>query len=513
MSSVTSATTLWDALRRSRLLTPDMLTQARDWLKAGTSPPEVLERLAQCHAITPWQSDELAAGRHRFFLGHYKLLDRLATGGRGLIYKAIQESVGRPVVLKVLAREYTSHPDAVARFRQEVRAVARLDHPNIVRAYDACTEGRLLYLVLEYVPGQDLSHWLYAEGALPIDWTCRVGCQVADALEHAHQAGLVHRDVKPGNVMVVADTTRDMPHVKLLDLGFVRWLDATNAANRITQVGQVFGTPDYMSPEQIENTADTDARSDIYSLGCTLFRALTNRSPFPGENSVQKLLARLDDPPPRLRQIRPEAPAELEEVLLRMMAPRPQDRYATAREAAAALEPFAMGSIDDVLGVPPGETESDEESVLDTKLDWPAPGMETISVPHPSLANLQNGQSDVSTMDGRSPVPATGSEVTDAQFSPNDAGDALVAATTVVRREGSGMTVSRRSPGRLAGGLLLGALLGAAVGGGLGGLASWGLAALGTFMPAWAISDCAVLGAVLGGVFLARLVEPDGTTG
>jgi serine/threonine-protein kinase len=511
---------LWECLQQSRLLTHRELATVRGSSRETDDPSAVLRRLVDDELITPWQAEELAAGRHRFFLGQYKLLDRLAAGGRGIIYKASQSSIGRVVALKVLAREFHSHADSVARFKQEVRAVARLDHPNIVRAYDACTEGRVLYLVLEYVPGEDLSHWLYRHKPLPVEWTCHVVREVAKALAHAHENGLIHRDVKPGNVMVMAENTQSVPQVKLLDLGFARLIDEAKPKTRITQTGQIFGTPDYMSPEQTASTGDVDRRSDLYSLGCTLFKALTNRSPFTGGSSMERIMARTDQPPPRLRQFRPDAPVELEAVLCRMMATRPENRYARAEDVIEALSRFCIQGEDHIFGDPRIESGAPSASPNDTQVVELAGTDTLVAVPHPKLQQTQAARSSSVSLPQATNMPSPSSTV---------GGEIRKASSRIdPLAETSSMSISR-SQSRSSSGRFMSPLptkrfpnskricVTAVLGATLGGLAGAGLAigaavvgqAAGLTLPVWVLSDVAVVTACLGAIFLTHHVEPE----
>lgn len=348
--AVASSTGLFELLQKSNLLEPAQLAQIRPRVGPSISAQQAAKQLVGDGVITRWHAKELLAGRHAFYLGQYKLLEKLGVGGRGVVYKAKHVSFGRTVALKVLAKEYLEKPEAVARFRREVQLVAALNHPNIVQAYDANCVGRVHFLVMEFVDGKDLSSWLQDNGPLPIEWTCECIAQAALGLQHAHENGMVHRDVKPGNIMVVGDSLDATPIVKLLDMGFARMVDGEEGQNRITQRGQVFGTPDYMSPEQAEDTFNCDIRSDIFSLGCTMYRCLTGKMPFGGNTPMQKLLARTTGPAPRLRAERPDAPPELDEVLAKMLSRKADDRFQIPLEVAGALAPMGMRSF---LDAPP----------------------------------------------------------------------------------------------------------------------------------------------------------------
>jgi hypothetical protein len=266
-------------------------------------------------------------------LGQYELLEELGAGGMGRVYKARHRLMDRVVALKVLRGRWLGRPGTLSRFRQEIRALARLDHPHIVRAHDADQAGGLHFLVMEYVEGTDLGRRVREEGPLPVAEACACVRQAAAGLQHAHDHGLVHRDVKPANLIRTADG-----QVKVLDLGVALF------APDVPESDLVVGTADYMAPEQWEATDALDGRADVYGLGCTLYCLLTGRPPFEGpgyETREQKQRAHASEPPPPVRSLRPDIPAGLALVLDRMLAKDPAARYASPGEVADALRPFA----------------------------------------------------------------------------------------------------------------------------------------------------------------------------
>jgi hypothetical protein len=268
--------------------------------------------------------------------GHerYRLVRLLGVGGMGAVYMAEHRVMQRPVALKVINRAYTARATSVERFRREVRAAARLAHPNIVTAHDADNAGDTHFLVMEYVEGIGLGRLVKERGPLPVAEACAYIRQAALGLQHAHEKGMVHRDVKPDNLIRCADGT-----VKVLDFGLAA-LTAEREGG-LTDENAVMGTPEYMAPEQAEDSRRADIRADVYSLGCTLYYLLTGGVPYPAETALQRILAHRDKPLPSIRQARPEVSPELADVLGRMLAKKPQDRYSTPGEVAAALEPFA----------------------------------------------------------------------------------------------------------------------------------------------------------------------------
>jgi serine/threonine protein kinase len=250
----------------------------------------------------------------------------------------------RPVVLKVIKRSYTASSNAVERFRREVRAAARLSHPNIVTTHDAEDAGDTHLLVMEYVEGVSLGRLGKEGGPLSVAEACGYVRQAALGLQHAHERGMVHRDVKPDNLIRCADST-----VKVLDFGLA--VLTAEGTEGLTSTNVVMGTPDYMAPEQAEDPRGADPRSDVYSLGCTLFYLLTGKVPYPAPTSLLKILTHREKPVPSIREARsdvPDVPDVLAAVLERMLAKKPEDRYQTASAVAAALAPFTAQPAGDV---------------------------------------------------------------------------------------------------------------------------------------------------------------------
>jgi WD40 repeat protein len=277
----------------------------------------------------------------------YRVVRYLGGGGMGTVYMAEHRLMEGSVALKVIHRRFTANPAVADRFRREIKAAARLSHPNIVTAYDAEQAGDTHFLVMEFVEGQTLTEYLRQRGPLPVHEACAYARQAALALQHAHERGMVHRDVKPDNLMLVlpaAGASDAIGTVKVMDFGLASLLDSQATATPLTGTDVVLGTADYMAPEQILRAHDAEPRSDIYSLGCTLYRLLTGRVPYPCEKPVDKMIAHLEQPPAPLAELRPDAPAALAAVLQRMLAKDPDERYGTAAEVAAALEPFARAN-------------------------------------------------------------------------------------------------------------------------------------------------------------------------
>lgn len=328
-----------DLIRRSGLIEGDKLDRALAELNfdpnsnSAPSNEQLAEQLIEKGLLTRWQCDKLLEGRHRgFFLGKYKLLGHLGTGGMSTVYLAEHVLMQRRVAIKVLPKNRVSDSSYLARFHREAQAAASLDHRNIVRAYDVDNEGGLHYIVMEYVDGRDLHHKIREEGTLSAAVAAEYIRQAAIGLEHAHKSGLIHRDVKPANLLVDKGNV-----VKVLDLGLARFTGDEVASLTVANEENVLGTADYLAPEQAVDSHRVDYRADIYSLGCSLYYMLTGHPPFPEGTLPQRLMMHQKKTPPPIANERPDVPQDLIDICDRMMAKKPADRYQSAAEVADAM--------------------------------------------------------------------------------------------------------------------------------------------------------------------------------
>jgi hypothetical protein len=332
-----------DNLEQSRLLNAGQFAAAREHIAqqgSALTAQQLARWLIERTWLTRWQAKMLLSGRKTLILGKYRLLDQLGQGGMGAVFRAQQEGLGRIVALKVMSRQLLKDKGAVARFHREIQAAAALTHPNIVAAYDADRVGGTHFLVMEYVAGRTLDEIARQRGQLPIDEACEYIRQAAVGLQHAHERGMIHRDIKPANLLVARDDGGG-PLVKILDMGLARFSSELSEEGGLTRTGQIMGTPDYIAPEQARNTKNADIRSDIFSLGCSLFRLLAGELPFPGDTVMAKLMARGMHDARRIGTLRPEVPPALDTIVAQMLARDPAERFSTPVEVAAALAPFA----------------------------------------------------------------------------------------------------------------------------------------------------------------------------
>lgn len=323
------------------------LVSERDYEKvaqtSNSNDPNVISAaLVKNGMITEYQAHQLSVGHTKFTLGGYLITDGIGQGGMGHVFKGVHRVMGRECAVKVLPLE-KSTADSRASFMHEIRLQAGLDNPYLVRAFDAGQDGNVHYLVTEFVPGQDLRRLIRNNGPLSMNDAAAIVSQAARGLQYAHDLGMVHRDVKPGNILVTPDG-----HAKVSDIGLATW---SMSPENDPRAGKIVGTADYLSPEQIQTPKAVGPLSDIYSLGCTLYYAVTGKVPFPGGDSKSKCRRHCEQTPWHPRKFAPELSEEFVDVIADMMEKDPSRRIQTGKEVAERLEPWA-NSPAEIIDVP-----------------------------------------------------------------------------------------------------------------------------------------------------------------
>jgi serine/threonine protein kinase len=311
--------------------------EERDPLDAAASDRQLADKLVEQGHVNHWQAQQLLEGRTKFNLGPYAIVDSIGQGGMGQVFKARHETTGQIVAVKVLPLN-RSTPEAIATFKREIESQSRLDDPHLVRALDHGHDGNVHYLVTEYVPGTNLRKLVRRNGPLSEQAAARVITQVARGLDHAHQQGIIHRDVKPGNILVTPDG-----QAKLSDLGLAWPLETKSEDD--PRYGKIVGTADYLSPDHIKNPCDPQPAWDLYSLGCTLYYAVTGKVPFPGGSVSEKARAHCDLRPLDPRKHNLELSPEMVAVIADMMAKDPAERIPTAAAVVARLAPWTGAAV------------------------------------------------------------------------------------------------------------------------------------------------------------------------
>jgi serine/threonine-protein kinase len=324
-----------EAIRSSSILSQRQFEKLEASVAEGdypTEPDKLASRLVKDGILTEYQARQVLKGKSQSLVfGRYVILDFLGKGGMGKVYKAWHRMMGRVVALKILDPRYVQNSQALARFHREMQLVGRLDHPNVVRAFDADHVGEYHFIAMEFVAGKTLEELLIERGALPPAEVVYFASQAADGLAHAHARGVLHRDIKPSNLLLT-----DARKIKLLDFGLGTLLASEELPSSLTAAGITVGTPDYISPEQAR-MVKLDGRSDLYSLGCSMYHLISGQLPFKGESSMDCILGRITGQAVPISEVRPGLPPRLVQSLEKMMATNPDERYQTAEEAAAAL--------------------------------------------------------------------------------------------------------------------------------------------------------------------------------
>ncbi|QDU56485.1 serine/threonine-protein kinase [Aeoliella mucimassa] len=394
---------LLEAAAASGLVSPEQLHMA--WVSAcddgdetrvsirEVSDEAIGRRLIELNLLNPWQVEQLKLGRTKFSLGPYRILDAIGRGGMGHVFKAEHEILGRIEALKVLPRKKTT-ADTISKFRHEIRIQAQLDHPNLVRVHYADREGDTYFFVTEFVPGSDLRKLIRRLGPVSYQAAALILQQAAEGLEHAHRRGLVHRDIKPGNILVTPDSV-----VKLIDLGLAWYLEADIHAAKQGDRLKIVGTADYLAPETIREPGRIVPVSDVYSMGCTLYYAVTGKVPFPGGNPAEKMQRHLNETPLPPQQLQPDLPKAFVELVAQMMSKDPKQRPPSAGAVAEKLRQFATEqAITEVrtavhtVSTQPREQRHNHES--------PSPHLEdTLTYEDDPIGDLQQGSQGTAPID------------------------------------------------------------------------------------------------------------------
>ena len=385
----------------------DSIADYRSQILQAASAEDASAELVRQNFLTAFQGDVLVSDDQiPLVIGDYVVTDSIGRGGMGYVLKARHRRMKRPVAIKFLLKSLTDSDDLRRRFEREVEAAAQLDHQNIVTAYDAGVHHGSHYLVMQYVDGEDLSHLVKSSGPLDIPDAVDVIRQAALGLGYAHDRGIIHRDIKPGNLLLDSEGV-----VRILDMGLARMMPSPGdeleggAHADLTNTGSVMGTIDYMAPEQALDAKSVDHRADIYALGCTLYFLLTSNPPFRNETVMRRLLAHREQPAPKISVFRPDAPRELDEIFATMMAKSPDDRYPSMKHLVVALDSLGLN-----------DSEAEQMATLDVPDDGNGgfvklPDASGSSIPESQTSPATLFQSDEELSDGvtrRSPV----SEVT-----------------------------------------------------------------------------------------------------
>jgi WD40 repeat protein/serine/threonine protein kinase len=353
-----SVAAFMESIRQNRLLQPEQLQQTEDLRAQHADLRSLAIELIRRGWLTAFQVNQLIKEKgHELLLGSYVILERVGEGGMGQVFKARNWKIGRTVALKIIHKERLANESTVRRFRREIRAAAQLQHPNVVQTLDADQVGEIHLMVMEYVEGgKDLNRLIKEEGPLPVPQACDYIRQAALGLQHAHERGLVHRDIKPHNLLLV----RKKSLIKVLDMGLARFeADEDSRTSQLTREGAVMGTPDYIAPEQAVDSHAVDIRADLYSLGCVFFYLLSGQVPFPGGTVMEKLIKHQSVPAPLVNTVRPDAPEDVVRIISRLMAKNPEERLQTPGELASILDNISRGKGFPAEAIrPPGPAET-----------------------------------------------------------------------------------------------------------------------------------------------------------
>lgn len=305
-----------------------------------SKPDKIAELFVRKNLLTEWHVEKLLSGKYKgFFLGNYKLLGHIGTGGMSSVYLAEHTRMGDKRAVKVLPKSRVKDATYLARFQLEAKAIASLHHPNIVQAYDIDNDGDVHYIVMEYVDGIDMQQMVKQDGPLDPAFAAEMVAQASRGLHHAHSKGVIHRDVKPANLLI--DTSGV---VRLLDMGLALVDAEDDQSLTVVNNENVLGTADYLAPEQALNSHSVDHRADIYGLGCTLYYLLTGKPPFSDGTLAQRIAKHQKEMPKPVRELRKDCSGELEGICVKMIQKDPSYRYQSADEVATALDKYLVNA-------------------------------------------------------------------------------------------------------------------------------------------------------------------------
>jgi serine/threonine protein kinase len=385
-----SVENLCSLLVTSRLYPAEQVAAIRQgWENEAKDPNSVgqfLRWLVANQYATAYQANQLSNGHvEHLILGPYKLIERLGQGRMAGVFKAVHSSSGQIVAIKVLPLARAQDKKVLSRFQREARLAMQLHHPSVVRTFHVAESAGRHYLVMEYLEGDTMEALLKQRDVLPVPEGCRIAFLATLGLQHIHEKGMVHRDLKPGNLMLCPmptahhDTLKSM--VKILDIGLGKELFDTKSKEKddlkeMTVQGFALGAPAYSAPEQTRDARTVDIRADIYSLGCTLYHALTGQPPFTDPNPVVLVLKHASEAPPPLTSLNPSIPEELNDVVLTMLAKDPNQRYRTPAHVADALKPFLPADAE-----PSAEVLLSMRPELRNYLEWVSKEVATQQIP------------------------------------------------------------------------------------------------------------------------------------
>lgn len=366
---------------------------------------QLVVKLIERKLLTPWQAAQLQKGQTGFVLGRYRLLYPIGKGGMGHVFKADTFDSDEVVAVKVMARKLTSNESLVSRFRREIKASSRLDSQHVVRTLDAGRVGKVDFMVMEFVNGDQIDDIANRLQRLPVGIACEIIRHAAIGLQHAFEEQMVHRDIKPAN-LIVNWGEEGRGTVKLMDMGLVLIMSEDETQQQMTRTGQVMGTPDYMSPEQGWDTTSVDIRGDIYSLGCSLFRLLTGTTPFTGTNPLQVLSQRLQRDAPSITAIDGHLPEEVAAIVNRMTKRDLDARYQTPIEVAEALKPFCEElTLDALEAVRTRGTAETQIPLQETKIAEQPKGLDEGDVTYKQFLNEVQKGTDIDLMNMSAATP------------------------------------------------------------------------------------------------------------